>query len=201
MRRKKCPVCASNFTPDRPLQKVCKNYQCMIEHGRTLDAKRKRKRLKAGREGLKSKKVWLNEAEDACRRLIRARDRLYYAKLGQPPTCISCGTQKPGVQFAAGHHKTAGGHPELRFDEKNIYLQCNRYCNKELSGNINGTKTTHGYIKGLAIRFGQEKADEILDYLNSYHEPLNLTVDDIKAMQKDFNYRANEAEKELRGME
>ncbi len=89
--------------------------------------------------------------------------------------CISCGNTNSKIQYCGGHYKTAGGHPELALDTRNISRQCNQYCNLRLSGNISGNKTTKGYIVGLIERYGQE----YVDYLDSYHEPKNYTCDQL----------------------
>lgn len=96
--------------------------------------------------------------------------------------CISCGTKKPTIQYCGGHFKTAGGHSEIALDIRNIMRQCNQYCNKNLSGNIEGTKTTKGYKAGVLDRYGQA----YLDWLESYHEPLSLTCDDLIKLRAEY---------------
>lgn len=81
---------------------------------------------------------------------------------GLEPECISCG--KKNMDWCNGHFKTVGSQGALRYDEYNTYLQCNRYCNLGLSGNINGNKNTRGYLVGLSERFGPDKAAEIIEY-------------------------------------
>jgi len=93
--------------------------------------------------------------------------------------CISCGTRRD-VQYAAGHYKSAGAHPGLALDLRNIHRQCNRYCNCGLSGNISGTKTTAGYAAGLISRYGPE----LLDWLEIYHPPAKRTTDELIALRK-----------------
>jgi ribosomal protein S26 len=46
--------------------------------------------------------------------------------------CISCGTHTGKPQ--AGHYLSRGARPGLRYDERNLWLQCYR-CNVELSSN------------------------------------------------------------------
>lgn len=100
---------------------------------------------------------------------------------GKP--CISCGRPDDGsVQFCGGHYRTKGAHPELALDIRNIMGQCNKRCNLELSGNIHGNKTTHGYRHGIIERYGQE----YLDWLDGHHESPNYTCDQLKAMRAEF---------------
>jgi len=183
-----------------PLGFFC-SAECAAKHGRSRHQKqqvvKQKKEYRDAKEGVKTLSTHKKEAEVAFRRYIRARDRLFYLKQGRLPECISCGTTKPGIQYAAGHFKTKGAFPELRFDEKNAYLQCNKYCNESLSGNITGTKTTRGYTEGLKVRFGEEEGQAIIEYLNSPHLIQKWTIDDLKDLKKDFNRRANEIEKTL----
>ena len=89
-------------------------------------------------------------------------EKLWFKLRGLEPECISCG--KTNMDWCCGHFKTVGSQGALRFDKMNTYLQCNRYCNMGKSGNINGDKTTRGYIKGLHDRFGEDRAKSIIEY-------------------------------------
>ena len=149
-----------------------------IDQSTKLRAKRERADIRKEKERIKTKADYLRDAQQAFNAFIRERD------MGLP--CISCGTTKPGIQYAAGHYKTCGGSPELRFDEKNVHRQCNQYCNMQLSGNL------LEYRKGLIERYGME----IVDYLESYHEPKNYTIDDIKEITKKYRAKTRELKKQ-----
>ena len=112
-------------------------------------------------------------------------EKLWFSNKGLEPTCISCG--KPNMDWCCGHFKTRGSQGNLRYDRNNTFLQCNRYCNMALSGNINGNKTTHGYIKGLLERFGDDKANEIIDYCTTNTKPKKWTGEELAEMRADFN--------------
>ena len=118
-------------------------------------------------------------------RVMQEKD--WFSRRGIKPYCISCGNELGNDQWANGHFKTVGGHPELRFDPKNNFIQHNQRCNLRLSADIDGTKTTIGYKKGLIHRFGQEEGQAILDYCERYHEPKNYTCDDLIKMRKKFS--------------
>ena len=107
-----------------------------------------------------------------CNKYIRLRDA------DQP--CISCGKHHQG-QYHAGHYLSVGSHPELRFDERNIYKQC-APCNNHLSGNL------INYRKRLVELKGQE----LVDWLEGPHEPLKLTIDDCKALINMFKTKIKE---------
>ena len=116
----------------------------------------------------------------------------WYRDRGLEPECISCG--KTNMDWCCGHFKTTGAQGGLRFDRKNSYLQCNRYCNKGLSGNISGNKNTRGYIQGLTDRFGQGKADSIIRYCEANTQPVKWTCDQLISMRKGFSKRIRELE-------
>lgn len=118
----------------------------------------------------------------------------FYSR-GLEPTCISCGNPLGNDQWCCGHYKTVGAQSELRFDPMNTYLQHNRRCNMGLSGDIAGTKKTHGYTEGLKLRFGEVEGQKIIDYCNSLHELKNYTCEELAAMRAEFNRTIRELEK------
>ena len=124
---KSCRICKTKFTPFSSLAVAC-SPMCAIELVKEAEKKKARKRLKVGREKLKTLTDYLNEAQTACNAYIRERDK--------DKSCISCSTMNPAIQYCAGHFKTRGAHPALRFHPFNINKQCNHVCNMRLSGNI-----------------------------------------------------------------
>ena len=121
----------------------------------------------------------------AFNRLRVLQEKKWFSDRCLEPTCISCG--RANMDWCCGHFKTRGSQGNLRYDTMNTFLQCNRYCNMALSGNINGNKTTRGYIKGLKDRFGGEKANEIIDYCESHSEHKKWTGDELQLMRVEFN--------------
>lgn len=111
------------------------------------------------------------------------------------PYCISCG--KTNMDWCCGHYKTRGSQGNLRYDVMNTYLQCNRYCNMALSGNISGNKNTHGYEAGLSIRFGGEDAMKIMDYCENNTAPKKWTGEELSSMRKEINQKIRDLENEL----
>lgn len=122
-------------------------------------------------------------------------EKLWFKDNGLEPACISCG--KPNMDWCCGHFKTRGSQGNLRYDRINTYLQCNRYCNMGLSGNINGNKTTRGYIKGLFERFGDDKANEIYDYCISNTQVKKWTGQELIDLRKGFSKKIKELELKL----
>lgn len=111
----------------------------------------------------------------------------WFAIRGIAPACISCGKELGGDIWCCGHFKTVGAQSDLMYDKRNTYLQHNRSCNMSLSGDIAGTKNTPGYKQGLLNRFGNEQGQRIIDYCETYHEPVKWTWEKLEAFRKECN--------------
>lgn len=189
---RKCRGCKTEIPSVKdsmPVQKkgFC-DFDCMAAHGLKLakasKEKSDKKKLQQVKEADQRHKVHKKEfrandtgkqlklTQDVFNRMIKLERYYQDAKAGLVPECISCG-KKASIDilgmFAAGHFKTVGAHNELRFNTLNVEFQCNRYCNKGLSGNIYGNKNTHGYIAGLELRYGKEQADKLISWLEQPH--------------------------------
>lgn len=165
---KKCKVCKKEFSPTHSsTQKVCSpscaiklveaNKRDKLKKAAIDDIKRVKQKLK--QLSMKDRPKALRAAQAAFNAFIRERDK------GLP--CISCG-RSSGCKVNAGHYLSVKAHPELRFDEKNVNLQC-EHCNCFLSGNL------LGYRKGLIERFGQE----YIDYLEKHHPLKKHVVEEL----------------------
>ncbi|UVK96472.1 recombination protein NinG [Pseudomonas sp. B21-048] len=180
-RPKKCknPACGISFPPQRLGQAVC-SPKCGLaikevnqEKARKSLAQIERKEIKVRKEKLKSRADHLKDTQQAFNAWVRERDA------GNP--CISCGTTA-NVQFCAGHYRTVGSCPELRFEPLNVHLQCNKNCNLEKSGNI------VSYRPRLLEKIGPER----LDWLEGPHEPKKYTIEELKAMTADYRAKTRE---------
>ena len=174
MKKKKCRICKTEFEPFNSIQVWC-SPQCGYELSKKKqEAKSKRaeqefkKETRKRKDALKSKSDWLDDAQKACNAYIRERDK--------HKGCISCGTMNPDIQYCAGHFKTRGGHPELRFHPLNIHLQCNKNCNLMKSGNI------AEYRPKLIERIGLDH----VEWLEGPQEIQHLTIDDIKEIRQHY---------------
>lgn len=131
-------------------------------------ARETRKEIREKREAIKPRSQWLKEAQAAFNAFIRARD----ADL----PCVSCGRFHQG-SYDAGHYRSVGAAPALRFHEDNVHRQCVP-CNQHKSGNA------IEYRLGLIKRIGKER----VEWLEGPHEPKKYTIEDakdIKAIYKD----------------
>lgn len=200
---KECKVCKKEFAPTyNSTQKVC-SPSCAIKlveitkqdkakKARNSDIKRVKKKLNdLDRRSLK----WQHKhAQKAFNRMRVLQEMLRFKSIGKEPECVSCG--KSNMDFCCGHFKTRGAHMELAYDELNTHLQCNRYCNKGLSGNINGNKTTRGYIQGLIDWYGEDKATEIINHCESQPNK-KWNWQELEEMRKRFNVEIRRLEKIL----
>lgn len=174
--------CGQEFFPRyRSTEKVCSNA-CALAVGRadqSIQAKARkslaqmeRKELGKRREKLKSRADHLREAQQAFNEFIRLRDA------HQP--CISCGRHHEG-QYHAGHYRTVGANPELRFDEDNVHKQC-APCNNHKSGDI------VNYRINLVAKIGAERVAR----LEGPHEPQKLSKEEIKAIKAHYRAKVRE---------
>ncbi|MEC4239131.1 recombination protein NinG [Pseudomonas sp. DSV-1] len=178
-------ACSIKFVPQRLGQAVC-SPACALatkdvnqQKARKSLAQVERREIKVRKEKLKSRADHLREAQAAVNEFIRLRD----AHL----PCISCDSQPndhdlmTGSRWDAGHYRSVGACPELRFEPLNIHRQCVR-CNRNLSGNA------VEYRIRLVLRIGAEK----VDWLEGPHPARKYTVDEIKAIKADYRAKTRE---------
>lgn len=187
-RPKKCkaPSCGFKFQPERPMQEIC-CIKCAIELTNFKRAKKTakdaadfgKKEREAKREAAKKTKEYRDSNYPKQFELTKQVVQRWAGGVrdsGKP--CISCSTTND-VQYAGGHYRTVGANPELALDTRNIHRQCNKRCNRELSGNIHGAMNTHGYVVGLVNRYGQD----FVDWLDGPHEPKKYTCDQLREIR------------------
>lgn len=172
LKERKCKVCKERFQPLRPLQSVC-GMECAKDQASQVRVKAEKKDYRVSKERLKSRGDWAREAQASFNAFIRARDK------AEGYGCISCGT-KQGKENG-GHFLSVGSTPELRFEEKNCHLQCER-CNTYLHGNI------LAYRNGLVQRYGLE----YVEWLESKHDAKHYSIDDLKNIKKVYKQKIKE---------
>ncbi len=177
---KKCkaPGCGKPFKPAMSTQKVCsiacakamaKDPKLQKVAAKAI-TKQARQDLQERREKLKTRREHMAEAQAAFNAYIRERDA------GLP--CISCDSSPSdhdlitGSRWDAGHYRSVGACPELRFEPLNVHRQCVK-CNRNLSGNA------VEYRIRLVKRIG---ADQV-DWLEGPHKPQRLTIEDLQAIK------------------
>lgn len=166
--RRKCAnkECRQWFHPVRDTQTVC-GYECASAVGKEQtrkargaaqraevkrqrqEAKEERARQAERRQAVKPISHFIKQAQQAQQafnEFIRYRDQYL--------PCISCGRHHDG-QYHAGHYRTTGANPELRFNEDNCHRQC-APCNNHLSGNLTA------YRPALIAKIGQVRFDALM---------------------------------------
>lgn len=182
MKPKKCRACKSSFMPTRPLQSVC-SVACSLalatkqrEKKCLQDAREQRRSRRDALEKVKTRGEHLREAQAAFNEFVRMRDA------DRP--CISCGRHHKG-QYHAGHYRSVGSEPSLRFEPDNCHRQCSA-CNLYLSGNL------IRYRARLIKKIGIER----VEWLEGPHEPKKLTITEIQELKAKFRAEVRRLKKE-----
>ncbi|MGO0694206.1 recombination protein NinG [Pseudomonas guariconensis] len=175
---KKCkaPGCGKHFKPSMTTQKVCsvacakaiaKDPKLQKIAAKAITQQR-RQDLQERREKLKTKGDHLREAQQAFNAYIRERDRL------AGHACISSGRPLDwnGNAVDAGHFRSTGAAPHLRFDENNCHAQ-SKHDNRYLSGNV------AEYRLGLIQRIGLAAVEA----LEADQAPRRYTIEDLQAIK------------------
>lgn len=190
-KRKRCDICADLFMPANSFQLVCFNPPCAIEwakdHSRvTLQRKRLNQAQnaldrKALRDFNENDKSWcMKRAEREFNKFIRLRDK-------ELP-CVSCGNLNPlkafgAGQWDAGHYRTKGACPELKFEELNVHKQCKK-CNLHQAANI------IEYRVELIKRIGLAA----VQWVEGPHDPKRYRVADLQGIAKKYRGMNRELE-------
>ncbi len=157
--------------------------------------KKEKAENKQSRDMKRRKLSWQhNLTQPRFNKLRVLEELLWFEERGLEPTCISCGREKGKDHWCCGHFKTVGAQSILRYDPMNSYLQHNFHCNMHLSGDIYGTKKTHGYISGLKLRFGEKEGQEIIDYCETHTQSPKWHWQQLEEMRADFNKQIRQLE-------
>jgi ribosomal protein S26 len=140
----RCKNCKEKFEPIRFNHKYCLKDECV----RAFVAEAKEKQWKQTKTRMKTDLETVQDLVKAAQlvfnKYIRERDKAQF--------CISCGSQPKKVN--AGHFWNANNHWNVRFDEDNVHLQCER-CNSFLSGNLLEYRTN------LLTKIGAERFNQL----------------------------------------
>ena len=180
----KCKVCRTPFTPTRPLQPVCADFNCRVTYATIQAEKSRQKRLKVERqeirkrrEKLKTRREYLRETQTAFNAYSRYRDK--------DKPCISCGNafkrEMDGGDFDCGHYRSVGSAPHLRFDERNAHGQC-KQCNRW------GAGRAVDYRLGLIKRLGLS----VVEALESDQTPRKWTIPELIEIRDTYRRKLKE---------
>jgi hypothetical protein len=182
---KKCKICKTEFNPVRPLQSVC-GALCGLAHARQATEKKKakeaqedRKKTREKLDAMRTKPQLVKIAQVSFNKFIRERDLL--------KPCISCG-KPPSTesnQTDAGHFRSVGSAPHMRFVEDNVHGQC-KHCNQYLAGNV------LAYRKGLIERIGLTRVEQI----EADQTVRKYTREGLQEIARHYNAEAKRLKKE-----
>lgn len=164
----KCKNCKQVFKPRKFNWKYCESDVCnnigvqeLIKKVRAKKEKENRKKTKKEKEALLTHRDYLKLFQTVFNTYIRTRDK--------DLPCISCGKNNE-KQFHAGHYRSVGSCPELRFSELNVWRQC-ATCNTYLHGNL------IEYRKELIKRIGVDQ----VEWLEGPQPSNKLMIPEIKS--------------------
>lgn len=140
----RCRNCKEKFEPARFNMKYCLKDECVRVFVEEVKNKTWKKTKAKAKLDLMTLSDYLKLAQQVFNKFIRLRDK------GQ--VCISC--QKKPLKENAGHFFNANNHYNVRFDERNVHLQC-EHCNTYLSGNL------IEYQRNLIHKIGIESYHEL----------------------------------------
>lgn len=182
-KKKVCKQCGKEFVPMRSTAIAC-SYGCATqwvaarkEKLKKQEAKIDRQLTKERKEKLKTRNDYIKETQVAFNAFIRERDK--------DKPCICCGKplgeSQVGGGFDAGHYRSVGSSPHLRFNEDNCHGQ-RKYCNNWRSGNA------VDYRLGLINRIGMERVEQ----LEADNEPRKWTIDELKEIKQKYKLKLKE---------
>lgn len=188
-RMRKCAAkgCQNRFTPRSITHKAC-GTDCAALIGGMETEKKRQHAIKAERandavkrESLKSLSDWIKDVQVIFNRFIRLRD--------ENQSCICCGRTVmkqylTGSAWDAGHYRSTGSAPHLRFNEDNTHKQL-VFCNRNRAGNA------VEYRIGLIKRIGIERVEA----LESNNSPRKYTIDELRSLKVHYQDKI----KELKG--
>jgi hypothetical protein len=170
----RCKNCKDKFEPKTFLQKYCFKDECMkafVEKTKEKAWKEKKQKMQ---QDLETVQDYIKMAQIIFNKYIRLRDK--------GNVCISC--QKKPLKENAGHFFNANNHYNVRFDERNVNLQC-EHCNTYLSGNL------IEYQRNLIHKIGIESYNELEAEARKTRK---FTKDELKEIIAEYKKKCKELE-------
>lgn len=164
----RCKNCKDKFEPIRFNHKYCLKDECIkafVEEVKTKQWKETKTRMK---NELETVQDIVKAAQIVFNKYIRERDK--------NETCISC--KNIPKKSNAGHFWNANNHWNVRFDEDNVHLQCER-CNSFLSGNL------IEYRANLITKIGPERFSKLEAKARVTRK---FTKDELKEIIEKYKY-------------
>lgn len=178
---KKCKQCRVAFTDEERARHQRIHSECIAaflnaQADKKMKARLKKERAedKIRREKLQTLAELKKAAQKSFNAFIRARDR----EAGHP--CISSGRPLDwsGNQVDAGHFRSVGAAPHLRFNEYNVHAQ-SKHDNQWKAGNV------VEYRINLIKRIGQAA----VEYLEGSNEVHRWTREELRTIKATYDFR------------
>jgi hypothetical protein len=174
-----CRACQKPFLRFRTTQSAC-SPRCALKSVKA-DKRKEAEETRARRVALKSRAQFAREAQAAVNRYCRLRD------LAKGQGCYTCGArpnQAFGHVYDAGHFRSVGSAPHLRFWTPQIRLCCIP-CNRHKGGEM------LAFRRALVAEHGAEWVEA----LEARQEVAKFTVDYLVRIKRIFTKKANRLEK------
>ena len=168
----RCRNCKEKFEPVRFNAKYCLKDECVRAFVAEAKEKTWQKKKKAMQQDLETVQDLVKAAQIVFNKFIRMRDK--------DELCISC-KQVP-KKVNAGHFWNANNHWNVRFDEDNVHVQCER-CNSYLSGNL------IEYRQHLLTKIGAERFSQLESKARVTRK---FTKDELKELIKKYKKKITE---------
>lgn len=166
------------------MQPVSDNFECkyryaikVAEKSKAAREKKERANIRERKQKLKTRFDYIRDAQIAFNAYIRERDK--------DKPCICChqplAKDSIGGGFDAGHYRSVGSAPHLRYDERNCHgqrKQCNRY----------GAGRAVDYRIGLIGRIGIDAVEA----LEADQEPKHYTIQDLIDIKEKYKRKLKE---------
>lgn len=177
----RCRNCKDKFVQYQFNNKFCKEIDCQVQKSLYLVEKMQQQKLKEINKDVKQRKEKLKTTSDYLKELqvvfnkwVRARDKGL--------NCISC--NKPAKKENAGHYRSVGSSPTLRFEPLNVHLQC-EYCNTYQHGNL--IPYRQNLIKKIGI--------DLVEWLETEHEPKHYSKPELIIMKEEYKEKIKQLNK------
>lgn len=168
----RCKNCKEKFNQYQFNNKFCKDIDCQVQKSLYLVDKQRKQKIKEinkdvreRKEKLKTTSDYLKELQVVFNQWVRLRDK--------GNVCISC--QKRAKKENAGHYRSVGSTPSLRFEPLNCHLQC-EYCNTYQHGNL------IPYRKNLIAKIGLKQ----VEWLEQEHKPKHYSKPELIGMKQEY---------------
>jgi len=187
---RRCSSCRKKVPAESIYQSNLKAFcssECLVQYVRSPQGEKTRHKavqsdLRKRKEKLKTKGDYTKEAQQAFNAYVRARDK--------GKSCISCSTtlhdDSVGGGYDAGHYRSVGSSPHLRFRLDNCFGQCKK-CNRYLSGNVANMRI------GIVWKYGQQH----LDTIENEDDPKRYSIEDLQRIKRIFRKKLKKIEKKL----